>query len=128
MSSQNTRERRNGMKRKQETLKTVLFAFCLLVATHVQGSCHERALRELCERSWKPREARANCAFQQGSWGTPAQIQEEKHSKRTVTGRTKGDVETFITVEKDQQMWRRWGSQAPEQQERRYSGLNPWAC
>jgi len=31
MSSQNTRERRNGKKRKQETLKTVLF--CLLPAS-----------------------------------------------------------------------------------------------
>jgi len=47
MNSQNTRERRNGMKRKQEMLKTALFDFCLLAATHAQGSCHKRALREL---------------------------------------------------------------------------------
>ena len=35
------------MKRKQEMLKTALFDFCLLAATHMRGSCHERALWEL---------------------------------------------------------------------------------
>lgn len=126
MSSQDTGEKRNGAKTKQEMLKTALFAACLLAATHMHINCQEGALLELWERVWKPNEARRKCLpLSGGAVWVQLKLRRKNIFKRTVTGIGKGRQKLLSLCRKSN----RCGEgepvfQAPGQQERKPSGLS----